>query len=101
VIPWAADGERGFARIVEPSSSDPLHEWRLVGPRTLLVLKDDSGDDGLCFRQAASIVLAEAARQLGRPDSAGIYLRGYKDRYRRAIEEPRLESLDLDDLSIF
>ncbi len=35
------------------------------------------------YRQAASIGLAEAARQMGRPDGNGIYLRSRKQRYQK------------------
>ena len=50
----------------------------------------------------ATIALAEAARQLGRPESGGIYLRGRKERYRKALEPAEPSDLfDLADLSIF
>jgi hypothetical protein len=54
------------------------------------------------YRQMASIALAEIARQLGWPDSEGIYLRSRKQRYRRAVEAEETEILlDLEDLRLF
>ncbi|HZP84016.1 MAG TPA: hypothetical protein VFB21_20415 [Chthonomonadaceae bacterium] len=57
---------------------------------------------GYHYRQMASIALAEIARQLGRPDSEGLYLRGRRERYRREVEaEPGGDSLALEDLLLF
>ena len=57
------------------------------------------------YRQAASIALAEIARQLGRADGNGIYLRGRKQRYQKSVAEDAeatiFEGYDLEDLRVF
>ena len=57
------------------------------------------------YRQAASIALAETARQLGKADGKGIYLHGKKQRYQKTIEEDAggttIVGYDLEDLSVF
>ena len=96
---------------------------------TLIVLPDESADanDWLCaareqhcvtfaclpnlapahyhYRQAASIALAETARQLGHADGNGIYLRGRKQRYQKSVVEDAdaitFAGYDLEDLRIF
>jgi tRNA G18 (ribose-2'-O)-methylase SpoU len=125
VVPFAAEMTASYRTIVvvthEPIGRS-LFSMPLTGGDTLLVLPDEREEtfdwklpggrqseivfaslppvtpNLYHFRQAASIVLAEAARQLGRPDSDGIYLRGRRDRYRQQImaaeEMPRMEQSD-------
>ena len=54
------------------------------------------------YRQAASIALAETARQLGLPEGYGIYLRGRKQRYQKTVT-PVFDGICVDalDLSVF
>ena len=54
------------------------------------------------YRQAASIALAETARQLGLPDGNGIYLRGRKQRYQKTVT-PTFDGIcvDTEDLCVF
>lgn len=102
VIPWSQEFERGFDRVIRPCGLDGLQGLRLIGPRTLLALKDDAPAAGLQFRQWASIVLAETARQLGRWDSEGIYLRSRQDRYREELAAPEApDGITLEDLLIY
>lgn len=110
----------------------PLHQATMIkrpDAPTLIVLPDESADanDWLdaaqeqhcvtftClpnlapahyhYRQAASIALAETARQLGRADGNGIYLRGRKQRYQKSVAEDTdatgSEGYDLEDLRVF
>ncbi len=59
-------------------------------------------DEWYHYRQAASIGLAEAARQMGRPDGDGIYLRPRKQRYQKTVKaEFAGDCVDVDDLSVF
>ncbi len=118
--------------LVAPTKIPPLYQTTLTkrpDAPTLIVLPDESADasDWLCaaqeqhcvtfaclpnlapahyhYRQAASIALAETARQLGRPDGRGIYLRGRKQRYQKSVAEDTEatshEGYDLADLRIF
>jgi tRNA G18 (ribose-2'-O)-methylase SpoU len=110
VVPFAEDMVAAYRRIVvvtREAHRSSLFHLPLMGGDTLLVLPDEreQPEDWRMsprarteiiyaslppipahlyhFRQTASIALAEAARQLGRPDSDGIYLRSRRDRYRR------------------
>lgn len=59
-------------------------------------------DEWYHYRQAASIGLAEAARQIGRPDGNGIYLRSRKERYQKTLLPlPGGDCIDADDLNVF
>ncbi len=129
VIPAAKELTANYRKIVVFTSDgrgkNP-HHLPLTGSDVLIVLADEKGscaawempdkmpgevvyaalpqveDAHYHYRQMASIALAEVARQLGWPDSGGIYLRSKRDRYRKEIEaEPCGDRVDLDDLSIF
>lgn len=126
VMPGSTDMFAGYRRVVvctSRSDAQPLHRVPMTGKDTLLVLPDERADtpavapgvfgglevvfaglpshsrEGCRYHQTATIALAEAARQLGRPDSEGIYLRSRRDRFRRiaAREESGL-LLNLTDL---
>jgi tRNA G18 (ribose-2'-O)-methylase SpoU len=114
VVPYAADLATAYRKIViltREQTAEPLFTLPLTGRDTLLVLPDERDAavdwrpppsarariitaslpaipaDLYHFRQAASIALAEAARQLGQPGSEGIYLPSRRDRYRREVAE--------------
>lgn len=127
VIPFRAEQASNYRRIVvfttEPSGKRP-QSLSLADPNTLIVLTDEKetaarwhsdtaqevvyvslpsiSPDAYHYRQAASIALAETARQLGQPEGDGIYLQSKKQRFRKEIEaEPSTAVLDLMDLLCF
>jgi hypothetical protein len=125
VSPWNDKQLDQYERVVVASISPgiPIHDVRLLGQKTLVVLPDESqaeswtasesieivhasltplSSDRYHYRQAASIALAEIARQLGKVESGGIYLKKRADRYRKEIEAEVAEgTLDLEDLCVF
>jgi tRNA G18 (ribose-2'-O)-methylase SpoU len=121
VVPFADNSATAYRKIVivtREARGKPLFNLSLTGSDTLLVLPDERENsvdwhppagtrgeivtaslpplpaDLYHFRQTASIALAEAARQLGHPDSDGIYLRSRRDRYRKEV------AADIDGLTI-
>ena len=129
VIPHTALLPTDYRRVVvltTRSGIRPFSALSLIGKETLLVLEDELETSVVWnhaefvpseivyaslppvppatyhYRQAASLALAEVARQLGRPDSDGIYLRSRKQRYRREVAEETAEGLYyLEDLACF
>lgn len=129
VTPYREEALEDYRRILvctqEPGGKPP-YTLPLIGRDTLIVLPDAQEPSaswfpesthraeiipvtlpsvpakGYHYRQMASIALAEIARQLGRPDSEGIYLHGRRERYRREVEaEQSGDSLAFEDLLLF
>ncbi len=125
VLPYQSGLEAAYRHIVvctRALQGKPLPFLSLTGSDTLLLLADEHETavpwlpassssteivytslpsvtpDRYHFRQPASIALAEAARQLGWPDSAKIYLHSRTQRYRRSIEAAEVETLHLEEL---
>jgi hypothetical protein len=127
VVPWQESLLAGYRRLLVCTTDrggQPLHRVPLTGPDMLVVLPDDSAGewrpppscratvtavalpavppDAYHYRQAATIAMAEIARQLGRPGTDGIYLQCRRDRYRREATAPPGElGLRIEDLLCF
>jgi hypothetical protein len=129
VIPHREETLAGYRKMVvfttQPCGRKP-YQLPLTGRDLLIVLEDEKNasapwsppaswhgevtyaslpavsPDRYHYRQMSTIALAEIARQLGEPDSGGLYLRSRKDRYRREMESMEAGiALDLEDLQIF